>query len=177
MWSVLFYTLEIYHWKSGSKRTIMGSSFTPNQNEDLWRGLGGNRKMRGRHNKWNANCQQWGTSRYSMWNYVIVFYVLNRAALYLLEMRNCSLVWCWEVRIALWEVEVVVTHFKLFSQHSSGVNGQYVYKERQREDPRTGYLVICLKHFKCECASLLQGWRLWKNSFGWRPQIMVSLIL
>jgi len=30
--------------------------------------------------------------------------------------------------IALGEVEVVVTYFRLFSQHYSGVNGQY--KER-----------------------------------------------
>ena len=29
------------------------------------------------------------------------------------------------VWIALREVEVVMTYFKLFSQHSSGVNGQY----------------------------------------------------
>jgi hypothetical protein len=50
----------------------------------------------------------------------LLFVCCDRAALYQLEMRN-SVVW-----IALRkEVEVVVTYFKLFSQHSSGVTGQY----------------------------------------------------
>lgn len=40
----------------------------------------------------------------------------------------------------------------------------------QRENPHSGYLVICLKHFKREYALLMQDWRLRENAFGWTPR-------
>jgi hypothetical protein len=33
----------------------------------------------------------------------------------------------------------------------------------QRKGPHSGYLAICLKRLKRECASLMQDWRLWKK--------------